>query len=39
MQLARKRDAVPINRDYVTDVQRRYAKLETENPAVSHSRP
>jgi cyclopropane-fatty-acyl-phospholipid synthase len=28
MQLARKRDAVPIVRDYVTDVQRRYRELE-----------
>ncbi len=27
MQLARKRDAAPINRDYVTDAQRAYAKL------------
>ncbi len=32
MQLARKRDAVPIIRDYITDVQRKYTKLETENP-------
>ncbi len=32
MQLARKRDAVPIIRDYITDVQRNYTKLETENP-------
>jgi len=29
MQLARKRDAVPINRDYITDRQRAYAKRET----------
>jgi cyclopropane-fatty-acyl-phospholipid synthase len=28
MQLARKRDAVPIVRDYVIDVQRRYRELE-----------
>jgi cyclopropane-fatty-acyl-phospholipid synthase len=28
MQLARKRDAVPIVRDYVTDVQRRYREME-----------
>ncbi len=28
MQLARKRDAAPINRDYVTDRQRAYAKRE-----------
>ena len=32
IQLARKRDAVPIVRDYITDVQRTYTKLETENP-------
>jgi len=32
MQLARKRDAVPIVRDYITDVQRNYTKMETENP-------
>ncbi len=32
MQLARKRDAVPIIRDYITDVQRTYTKLETESP-------
>ena len=30
MQLAKKRDAVPIVRDYVTDTQRAYAKLESE---------
>jgi cyclopropane-fatty-acyl-phospholipid synthase len=30
MRLARKRDAAPINHDYVTDLQRAYAKLETE---------
>ena len=28
MQLARKRDAAPIVRDYVTDVQRSYEQLE-----------
>lgn len=28
MQLARKRDAVPIVRDYITDVQRRYKEAE-----------
>ena len=39
MQLARRRDAVPINRDYVTDVQRTYAKLETENPLAPPLRP
>ena len=32
MQLARKRDAVPIIRDYITDAQRAYQKLETELP-------
>ena len=30
MQLARKRDAVPIVRDYVTDLQRRYTEMESE---------
>ena len=30
MQLARKRDAAPIVRDYVTDLQRRYLELEAE---------
>ena len=30
MQLAKKRDAAPIVRDYVTDVQRAYEKLEQE---------
>ncbi len=29
MQLARKRDAAPIVRDYITDVQRRYEQLES----------
>jgi cyclopropane-fatty-acyl-phospholipid synthase len=28
MQLARKRDAVPIVRDYITDTQRRYREKE-----------
>jgi cyclopropane-fatty-acyl-phospholipid synthase len=28
MQLARKRDAAPITRDYITDQQRAYAKRE-----------
>ncbi|MBT4043968.1 MAG: class I SAM-dependent methyltransferase [Rhodospirillaceae bacterium] len=32
MQLARKRDAAPIVRDYITDTQRAYQKLETELP-------
>jgi cyclopropane-fatty-acyl-phospholipid synthase len=30
MQLARKRDAVPIVRDYITDAQRRYFEVEHE---------
>jgi cyclopropane-fatty-acyl-phospholipid synthase len=30
MQLARKRDAAPIVRDYVTDVQREYKAQEAE---------
>jgi cyclopropane-fatty-acyl-phospholipid synthase len=30
MQLAKKRDAVPIQRDYITDTQRAYLKLEPE---------
>ena len=30
MQLARKRDAAPIVRDYITDVQRRYEELEQQ---------
>ena len=30
MQLARNRDAVPIVRDYITDVQRTYKNLENE---------
>jgi cyclopropane-fatty-acyl-phospholipid synthase len=33
MQLAKKRDAVPIVRDYVTDMQRAYSKLESERAA------
>jgi len=32
MQLARKRDAAPIIRDYITDAQRTYAKLEKDTP-------
>ena len=28
MQLARKRDAVPIVRDYITDMQREYLAIE-----------
>jgi cyclopropane-fatty-acyl-phospholipid synthase len=34
MQLARRRDAAPIVRDYVTDVQRRYRAIEPERLAV-----
>jgi cyclopropane-fatty-acyl-phospholipid synthase len=30
MQLARRRDAAPIVRDYVTDVQRRYREIEAD---------
>ncbi len=30
MQLARKRDAAPILRDYVTDLQRQYRERETD---------
>ena len=30
MQLARRRDAVPIVRDYVTDLQRHYLEVETQ---------
>ena len=33
MQLARQRDAVPINRDYVTDIQWTYAQLEADGAA------
>ena len=33
MQLARKRDAVPIVRDYITDLQREYKELEARLPA------
>jgi hypothetical protein len=29
MQLAKKRDAAPSVRDYMTDVQRRYTEIET----------
>ena len=31
MQLARKRDAAPVVRDYITDLQRRYRTTEEEN--------
>ena len=30
MRLARKRDAAPIVRDYITDVQREYERIEEE---------
>jgi cyclopropane-fatty-acyl-phospholipid synthase len=30
MQLSRKRDAAPIVRDYITDVQRQYERIESE---------
>jgi len=33
MQLARKRDAAPIVRDYVTDVQRQYEQIERNWPS------
>lgn len=33
MQLAHKRDAVPIVRDYVTDLQRRYRESEAYDPS------
>ncbi len=35
MQLARKRDAVPIVRDYITDLQRTYEQQETEFRSLS----
>jgi cyclopropane-fatty-acyl-phospholipid synthase len=34
MQLAKQRDAVPIIRDYITDMQRDYLKAEREQPAI-----
>ena len=33
MQLSKKRDATPVVRDYITEVQRRYKALETERLA------
>jgi hypothetical protein len=33
MQLARKRDAVPIQRDYITDLQRQYQEAEPARQA------
>jgi cyclopropane-fatty-acyl-phospholipid synthase len=35
MQLAKKRDAAPIIRDYITDTQRQYLALERERPAAA----
>ena len=35
MQLARKRDAAPIVRDYITDTQRQYLALERERLAAA----
>jgi cyclopropane-fatty-acyl-phospholipid synthase len=32
MQLAHKRDAVPIVRDYATDLQRKYREMEAHTP-------
>jgi cyclopropane-fatty-acyl-phospholipid synthase len=37
MQLARKRDAAPIVRDYITDVQREYRAKEAEKLRVLES--
>ena len=34
MQLARKRDAAPVVRDYITDIQREYRQRETDSPLV-----
>src|SRR5215207_5310809 len=36
MQLARRREAAPIVRDYVTDMQRRYRELEPERLTALH---
>jgi cyclopropane-fatty-acyl-phospholipid synthase len=38
MQLARKRDAAPIVRDYITDVQRHYTEIETDRSALAPAR-
>jgi cyclopropane-fatty-acyl-phospholipid synthase len=35
MQLARKRDAAPIVRDYITDLQRDYKRQEAEFRSLS----
>jgi cyclopropane-fatty-acyl-phospholipid synthase len=35
MQLAKKRDAAPIVRDYITDTQRQYLALERERLAAA----
>jgi cyclopropane-fatty-acyl-phospholipid synthase len=39
MQLAKKRDAVPIVRDYITDTQRVYRELEAERGIAPLSPP
>ena len=39
MQLAKKRDAAPIVRDYVTDMQRRYKALEADRLAAFEDDP
>jgi cyclopropane-fatty-acyl-phospholipid synthase len=39
MQLARRRDAAPIVRDYITDTQRRYKALEPERLRVLNGSP
>ena len=38
MQLARRRDAAPIVRDYITDVQRHFAGIETDGSAPAPAR-
>ena len=38
MQLSRKRDAAPIVRDYITDVQRRYVEIERDRLQVTGNR-
>jgi cyclopropane-fatty-acyl-phospholipid synthase len=37
MQLARKRDAAPIVRDYITEAQRQYMEIETDRSALAHA--
>jgi cyclopropane-fatty-acyl-phospholipid synthase len=40
MQLARRRDAAPIVRDYVTDLQRRYREIEADKlESLSRAQP